>query len=186
MSNIKIILVGLITLLSVPVFSQSSPYLSALEIGPDIDIFFLQYNRKISAVDELVFGIAYQNSEITRMIAYPGSQQLFSLEAAYRRFIWEGFHVEGLILPQYLSCYENVNGKYTHGFGLVVELRLGYQFNFVSWEVPWYLSLQLFAGYRLINPKPQSFIHVDMGSFSADNGKFYTAPVPMFLFGFRF
>jgi len=59
------------------------------------------------------------------------------------------------------------------------EIRLGYLFNFDIFDVPFYVNCQWFCGYYLYNPKPQSFVEVDGGSF-------YISPVPMFLIGIKF
>ncbi len=150
----------------------------ALEFGPDIDIYFLQAALRASPRDELVLGAIYMNTAIAGLIPYPGEEQIYAFELGWRHFFWKGLHAEILLLPEWVVSREIGAGSPSAGFDLVPELRAGWQFNFKSWGVQWYLTLQWFAGYRLLNPKPASFKAVDGGSF-------YTSPIPMFLFGLR-
>ena len=151
----------------------------SLEIGPDYDIYFIQFCRKISSRDEIVLGVSYLNSSIGNLLGYPGDEQLYALELGYRRYLWRNLHVEFQILPQYVTCNDTIAQKSYSGFGLASEIRFGYLFNFNIFDVPFYINFQWFCGYYLCNPKPQSFIEVDGGSF-------YISPVPMFLAGIRF
>ena len=151
----------------------------SLEIGPDYDIYFIQFCHKFSSRDEIVLGVFYLNSSIGNLLGYPGDEQLYTLELGYRRYLWRNLHVEFQILPQYVTCNDTIAQKSYSGFGLASEIRFGYLFNFNIFDVPFYINFQWFCGYYLCNPKPQSFIEVDGGSF-------YISPVPMFLAGIRF
>lgn len=152
---------------------------SALEVGPDADIWFLQYNFRPDPNSEFMVGVVYLNTAIAHLIPYPGVEQIYAVEAGYRYFLIAGLHAEVTVLPQLVDCWEQGAGTRTVGWGLATEVRAGYQFDFVTFGQPWYLNLQWFAGYHWVNPKPAAFQQVDGGSF-------YTSPVPMFLFGFRF
>lgn len=151
----------------------------SLEIGPDYDIYFIQFCSKFSSRDEIVLGVSYLNSSIGNLLGYPGDEQLYALELGYRRYLWRNLHVEFQILPQYATCNDTIAQKSYSGLGLASEIRFGYLFNFNIFDVPFYINFQWFCGYYLCNPKPQSFIEVDGGSF-------YISPVPMFLAGIRF
>lgn len=157
----------------------SSPTLNAIELGPDLDIYFLRFARMVSPKDELAIGAIYHNTDIMDMIAYPGSVEAFALEAGYRRYLWRGLHAEAALLPQYTICRDTAGEELSSGLGVAVEARLGYRFAFRLAGVDWLFNLQFFAGYRLIDPKPASFVEVDGGAF-------YVSPVPMFMLGFRF
>jgi len=152
---------------------------NSLEIGPDYDIYFIQFCRKFSSHDEIVLGVSYLNSSIGNLLGYPGDEQLYALEFGYRRYLWRNLHIEFQILPQYVTCNDTIVQKSYNGFGLASEIRLGYLFNFNIFDVPFYINFQWFCGYYLCNPKPQSFKEVDGGSC-------YISPVPMFLVGIRF
>ena len=159
--------------------ANGGKYRNSLEIGPDYDIYFIQFCRKFSSRDEIVLGVSYLNSSIGNLLGYPGDEQLYALELGYRRYLWRNLHLEFQILPQYVTCNDTIVQKSYNGFGLASEIRLGYLFNFNISEVPFYINFQWFCGYYLCNPKPQSFIEVDGGSF-------YISPIPMFLVGIRF
>ena len=159
--------------------AKNNEYRNSLEIGPDYDIYFIQFCRKFSSRDESILGVSYLNSSIGNLLGYPGDEQLYALELGYRKYLWRNLHLEFQILPQYVTCYDNIIQKSYNEFGLASEIRLGYLFNFDIFDIPFYINLQWFCGYYLYNPKPQSFIEVDEGSS-------YISPVPMFLIGIKF
>jgi len=152
---------------------------NSINIGPMGDIFILQYGKKISDKDVLIFGVSYTNPAILNVIQYPGTEQIYTLELGYRRYIWRGLHAEFQLDPQYFLCTDTVENKDYNGFGLTPELRFGYRFDFRIAKVPFHFNIQWFAGYHIINPKPKSFQVVDGGSF-------YFSPIPMFFFGIKF
>jgi hypothetical protein len=78
--------------------------------------------------------------------------------------------------PQYFLCYEEVERKDYNDFGLTAEMRFGYKFDFKS---EFFINLQFFGGYHIINPKPDSFKEVDGSSL-------YLSPIPMFFLGYKF
>jgi hypothetical protein len=159
--------------------AKNSEYRNSLEIGPDYDIYFIQFCRKFSSRDEIVLGLSYLNSSIGNFLGYPGDEQLYALELGYRKYLCKNLHLEFQILPQYVTCYDNIIQKSYDRFGLASEIRLGYLFDFDIFDIPFYINLQWFCGYYLYNPKPQSFVEVD-------GGPFYISPVPMFLIGIKF
>jgi len=128
---------------------------------------------------QIVLGVSYLNSSIGNLLRYPGGEQLYVLELGYRKYLWRNLHLELQILPQYVTCNDTIAQKSYSEFGLASEIRLGYLFNFDIFDVPFYVNCQWFCGYYLYNPKPQSFVEVDGGSF-------YISPVPMFLIGIKF
>ena len=159
--------------------ADDNEHRNSLEIGPDYDIYFIQFCRKFSSRDEIVLGVSYLNSSIGNLLGYPGNEKLYALEFGYRRYLWRNLHMEFQILPQYVTCKDTIVQKSYNGFGLASEIRLGYLFNFNIFDIPFYINFQWFCGYYLCNPKPQSFIEVDGGAF-------YISPVPMFLLGTKF
>lgn len=159
--------------------ANDGEYRNSLEIGPDYDIYFIQFCRKFSSRDEIILGGCYLNSSIGNILGYPGDEQLYALELGYRRYLWRNLHLELQVLPQYVTCNDTIAQKSSNGFGLASEIRLGYLFDFNIFDIPFYINFQWFCGYYLYNPKPQSFIEVD-------GGPFYISPIPMFLVGIRF
>ncbi len=184
-SLIKSILVILFIFCVASVFAQPNDSLQinnlkrTIGIGPMGDIFIIQFGQKISIKDELIIGASYTNPVIINVIQYPGTEQIFTLELAYRRYLWKNLHLELQFDPQYFNCRDTVESKTYNGFGLTPEIRFGYRFDFKIKRIPLSFNLQWFAGYHLINPKPKSFQEVDGGSF-------YISPIPMFFFGYRF
>jgi len=156
--------------------SDAVPATRSVEFGPDGDIFFVQYGRALSPSDEIVFGAVYLDSTLLDLLDYPGEERLVALEAGYRRYLLAHLHVEVDILPQYVAYRDDTTESDGGRFGLAGEVRVGYRFDFRLFNAPLFLRLQWFAGYYLANPKPESFIAVDGGSF-------YTSFVPMFLLG---
>jgi hypothetical protein len=152
---------------------------NTINIGPMGDIFIIQYGRKISETNELIVGASYTNPEILNVIQYPGTEQIFTLELGYRIFLWRQLHAEIQIDPQYFYCKDTVENKTYNGFGLTPEIRFGYRFDFTIKKLPLFINLQWFAGYHLINPKPESFKELDGGSH-------YISPIPMFFLGIKF
>jgi len=152
---------------------------NSISLGPMGDIFIAQYGRKITAKDEFIIGASYTNPDILKMIEYPGTEQIYTLELGYRRYLWRNLNVEIQLDPQYFQCVDLVENKEYNGFGLTPEVRFGYRFDFNVAQIPFFINLQWFAGYHLINPKPQSFQDIDGGSF-------YVSPIPMFFLGFKF
>lgn len=152
---------------------------NSISIGPMGDIFIVQYGRKISETNELIVGVSYTNPAILNVIQYPGTEQIFTLELGYRRYLWRNLHAEIQIDPQFFNCKDSIENKTYNGFGLTPEIRFGYRFDFKIKKLPLFLNLQWFAGYHIINPKPKSFQDVDGGSF-------YISPIPMFFLGIRF
>lgn len=154
-------------------------HINSIEIGPMGDIYMLQYARKISSKSEIVTGGGYLNTAILDLIKYPGINKVGYIEAGYRRYLWKNLNAEFQFMPSYVSCNDTIEQKITKGFGLTTELRMGYRFEFNIRDIPLFIHLQWFAGYMIINPKPQSFIDVDGGSF-------YISPIPIILLGFKF
>ncbi|MFC2090352.1 hypothetical protein ACFLT1_06205 [Bacteroidota bacterium] len=154
-------------------------YKNSIEIGPMGDIYMLQYGHKLTPKDEIVLGGGYLNTAILDLIKYPGINKVFFLEAGYRRYLWRNLNAEFQIMPNYTSCNDTIEQKIYNGIGFTTEIRLGYRFEFNIKEMPFLIHLQWFAGYMIINPKPQSFVDVDGGSF-------YISPIPIILLGFRF
>ncbi|MCK9558957.1 MAG: hypothetical protein PHC43_04975 [Candidatus Marinimicrobia bacterium] len=152
---------------------------NAIAIGPMGDIFIVQYGRKISKTNELIVGASYTNPEILNVIKYPGTEQILTLELGYRKYLWRNLHAEIQIDPQYFNCKDTIENKTYNGFGLTPEIRLGYRFDFKIKKLPLFINLQWFAGYHLINPKPERFKKVDGGSL-------YISPIPMFFIGLKF
>lgn len=153
--------------------------LNSFDISPMGNIFIVQYGRKISKNSELILGTSYTNPAILNVIQYPGTEQIFTLELGYRRYFWRNLHAEIQIDPQYFNCEDTTENKIYNGFGLTPEIRMGYRFDFSIRKTSLFLNLQWFAGYHLINPKPESFKDIDGGSF-------YISPIPMFFLGIRF
>lgn len=60
--------------------ANDGEYRNSLEIGPDYDIYFIQFCRKFSSRDEIVLGVSYLNSSIGNLLEYPGDEQLYALE----------------------------------------------------------------------------------------------------------
>lgn len=160
---------------SVPISDQKN----LLALGPMGDIFIFQYSRNLATNAEFVTGVSYTNPAILNVIRYPGTEQIFTIELGYRKYLWRNLHVEIQIDPQYFDCTDTVEHKAYRGLGLTPELRLGYRFDFRLFHRPLFFNLQWFAGYHLINPKPKSFRDVDGGSG-------YLSPVPMFFLGIKF
>ncbi|MFC2129374.1 hypothetical protein ACFLQX_01195 [Bacteroidota bacterium] len=152
---------------------------NSIEIGPMGDIYMLQYVRRITPYDEIVVGGGYLNTAILDLIKYPGINKVAFLETGYRRYLWRNLNAEFQLMPSYVNCNDTIAQTITKGFALSTELRLGYRFEFSIKEIPFLIHLQWFAGYMIINPKPESFIDVDGGSF-------YISPIPIILLGFKF
>jgi hypothetical protein len=154
-------------------------YRNSIEIGPMGDIYMLQYARRVSSYDEIVIGGGYLNTAILDLIKYPGINKVSFLETGYRRYVWRNLNAEFQIMPTYAMCSDTVEQKTYQGFGLNTEIRLGYRFEFHLRNIPFLINFQWFAGYSIINPKPESFIEVD-------GGHFYFSPIPIILLGFQF
>lgn len=150
-----------------------------VDVGPMGDIFIVQYGRALSESAEFVVGASYTNPAVLGVIKYPGTEEIYTLELGYRRYLWKNLHGELQLDPQYFICVDTTENKSYKGFGLTTEIRLGYRFDFNIKEVPFFVNLQWFAGYHIVNPKPESFQEVDGGSF-------YISPIPMFFLGARF
>lgn len=183
--SIGILLILIFSLNTQQTYGQSvdnnsfNNYRNSIEIGPMGDIYMLQFTRKITSKDEIVLGGGYLNTSILDLIKYPGINKVSFVETGYRRYLWRNLNAEFQLMPSYVNCNDTIEQKITKGFGLTTELRLGYRFEFDIKEIPFLIHLQWFAGYMLINPKPQSFIDVDGGSF-------YISPIPVILLGFKF
>lgn len=152
---------------------------NSINISPMGDIFILQYNRMFAEKNELIIGASYTNPAVLDLIQYPGSEQIFTMELGCRRYLWKNLHAELQIDPQYFICRDTNENKDYNGFGLTPEIRIGYRFEFKVAKVPLCLNLQWFAGYHVVNPKPQSFQDVDGGSL-------YYSPIPMLFLGLKF
>ena len=153
---------------------------NALEFGPLIDIYFLRYGRMISLQDEVTLGLVYHNTAIGNMIPYPGNLWTVDWELGYRRYLWRGLYLEASVLPQWVVCNDTTAGIIYQGFDTALEGRLGYRFTFNLAGIIWLVNLQFFAGYRILDPRPLSFV-------SAGGGRFYPEiPIPMLLLGVQF
>ena len=160
-------------------------YKNSIDIGPDGEIYFIHYGRKLTAKDEIVIGSSYFNPSILNMIQYPGTLRSYTLELGCRKYLWRNIHLELQMDPQYVTCKDTVAQESYNGFGLVSEIRFGYRFDLNILKVPFFINIQWFAGYQLINVKPQSFRKVDAKGWGMGES-YYISPIPMFLLGIRF
>lgn len=150
-----------------------------IELCPLVDVWILQYARNLTPQDQLVTGIIYTNPEILGMLDYPGTIQIYTVEAGYRRFILAGLNAEVDVLASYVASYDEIEARDYNGFALTTELRAGYQFDFRLFSVEWFANVQWFAGYKVINPVSQNFVDVD-------GGHYYISPIPIILLGAKF
>ncbi len=151
----------------------------SFDIGPMGDIFILQYGYTFSRNNEIIVGLSYTNPSVLKAIKYPGYEEILTLELGYRRYLWKHLHAEIQLDPQYFKCQDTIANKIYHGFGITTEIRFGYRFDFEIAQIPFFLNLQLFSGFHIINPKPKSFQNIDKGSM-------YISPIPMFFLGYKF
>lgn len=159
--------------------TESYDFRNSLELGPMGDIYMLQYVHKINPNAELVVGGGYLNTAILNLIKYPGINKVTYIEAGYRRYFWRNLNAELQVMPTYVNCNDTIEQKIYKGIGLNAEIRAGYRFEFLIRRMPFFIHLQWFAGYAIVNPKPDSFQAVDGGSF-------YISPIPIILLGCKF
>ncbi len=156
---------------------------NSIEIFPVFEINMLQYGRRLSPRDELVFGILYYNPSVMNAFKYPGTQQVFAVEAGYRRYLWKGLNLEWQLYPTYSICEDRTTDTVIAGFGLATELRLGYKWKFELFELPLYINMQFFATYHLLNSRPQNFVDRDI---EAGTYPLALSPIPMIFLGMDF
>lgn len=146
-------------------------------ISPAIGIYGFHYNRRLSPNDELIFGLGYMNIQFDF-----GETHSPAIIFGYRRYLWRNLHIEYQIWPSYDWFYEKNDDKTYPSFDIWNEFRLGYQFDFVLWDNPFYFNIQWPFGFGLYDSnKPESF--KDYQS-KGDNRFFYQFPLPFL--GYRF
>jgi|AntAceMinimDraft_9_1070365.scaffolds.fasta_scaffold54057_2 hypothetical protein len=162
--------------------AENKLHRNAIELCPFVEVNILQYNRTISANDQLIFGFIYYNPSVMNAFEYPGDMKSFSVEIGYRRFLWKNLNFEFDVVPSYVSCYEANEEKTYNGLNLVSELRIGYQFDFSILKNSFFINFQFFGGYYFLDSRPQSFVDIDKANKLYP---FYVSPVPIIFFGMR-
>ena len=94
-------------------------------VSPFINIYGLNYNRRLGAADEIIFGLAWM--QIHYDFGHTNSPALIF---GYRRFLWNKLHLEYQLWPAYDNFYEKTEDRYYESFDIWNEFRLGYQFDF--------------------------------------------------------
>jgi hypothetical protein len=143
-------------------------------ISPLFNIYAVQYSYSLTVKDKLMFGLAYMN------IRYKsGYSNAPGLIMGYKRYLWKDFHAEYQLWPAYNAYYETNEKRYYRGFELWNEFRIGYTINFKMLSKPWYVNLQVLAGFGLLpGNKPQSLLN------QAKQEPLFVAPI--FFVGRRF
>src|SRR5271157_2744798 len=94
--------------------TNSSRFQNSFAIRP-IDLFLsiysIQYERQLYSKNEMILGLYYLRTNANS--TYPGFYQLSSPILGYRRYLWEGLHLEYLLLPGY-AMYDDTNQKRTN------------------------------------------------------------------------
>jgi hypothetical protein len=138
---------------------ENADYKHTIEISPlspFLKIYAIQYNYLVTDKSELMLGFAYANIEYDEDRSHAPTIIL-----GYRRFLWNGFHLEYQLWPAYNDYFETTEKKYYSGFELWNEFRTGYQFNFSLGNIPFTATPQLLCGFGLWpGNKPDSFIEI--------------------------
>ncbi len=135
---------------------KGKAYKNSLDFCPEypfVDVYAVQYSRELTIKDELMLGIAYLNQKYDC-----GHSNAGGVIVGYRRYVWQNFHVEYQIWPIYDNFYEKNEGKYYKSFDVWNEFRIGYRFDFMIFESPFYFNVQWPFGFGLYGSnKPESF-----------------------------
>jgi len=166
MKKLVLILTTIILILYGKAYGQNTDesqtnikYRHSIEISPLsplFKIYAVQYNYLLSEHNEIMLGFAYANIKYDK-----GRSHAPTLILGYRRFLWNGFHLEYQLWPAYNDYFETTEKKYYSGFELWNEFRTGYQFNFRLGNIPFTATPQLLCGFGLWpGNKPDSFIEI--------------------------
>lgn len=140
--------------------TQIEHYMHSIDfcpLSPVLGIYAIHYMRKINPRSEILIGPSYMN------IAYEdiGHTNAPGFIVGYRRFFWKNLHMDYQLMPMWDRYYEmNEDKIYPVGFDLWNEFRLGYAFDFLISEVPFFLNVQWPLGFILYSDsdaKPESF-----------------------------
>lgn len=163
--------------------SEPKTRLHSLEVFPVGEINLVQYARMLSSQDEVVTGIIWYDPQVMGVLKYPGSQRVLAGEAGYRRYLWQGLHLEAQILPQVHFLQEEGKTQVSLAGVLAAEVRLGYRWEFTLGDLCLFLNPQFFSGFYLADGRPEGFIQADR---NRGLHPLYLSPVPMIFLGLRF
>jgi hypothetical protein len=151
--------------------------------------YYFEYGHRIDLKDAFIVAIDFGSSGSTvhfpdfwNTIPYPGHTDNISVVLGYRRYIWEGLHIELDLLSGANSYYDTDNSFLSRGWsGLGAEIRIGYELDFDIFKIPLLLTIQAQLTTEIINGlyEPENFKNI--GS--------QTSPIlffPACQFGFRF
>lgn len=137
--------------------AAAEPHPNAIDvspISPFVRIWAVHYERKLTAKDELITGVAYTNIKYDS-----GRSHAPTAIIGYRRYLWRGLHVEGELWPSYNWFYGYDAMTYFNGFELWNENRIGWTFDFSISSVPLYVDVDWAMGWGLYgdDSKPQEW-----------------------------
>jgi hypothetical protein len=148
--------------------------LEASPISPLFDIYALQYLHGLGSNGEGILGLAYTAVEYDF-----GRNHAPTVILGYRHYFWRELHAEYQLWPAYNFFYGKDEDRYYNGFDLWNEFRAGYAWDFRFRGQPFYVNLQVLAGFGLYEGnKPESFRE------EAEENPLFVAPV--FFLGWRF
>jgi hypothetical protein len=131
---------------------------------PIFNSFALVYSYDFINPFGVIIGMWYSYATTTPSIylEYPGAVQTIAMVTGFRWYIWRGLHIEVQLLSGYNRFYEDNEEKYYHSFGIYNEYRFGYKFDFMLFDIPFFVNVQWPVGFNLFDTnRPESFKEVD-------------------------
>jgi hypothetical protein len=153
--------------------SRSAHALEFSPMSPMFHIYAVQYAYHFDEKNVLIAGLSYADipqkpaeemqpswmdvvitpNTMTKDIGVNHSWTLF---VGYKRYVWNGLHLEYQLWPGYNAYWSNTEQKYYRGFDLWNEFRVGYTVDFGN--SPFYANLQYLIGFALVRGnKPADF-----------------------------
>ncbi len=156
-------------------------HVNSIALRP-IDLFFsiyvAQYERQLTTADEIIVG-AYDLRGTTALFGppYPGTYELYSPLIGYRRYLWRGLHVEGVLLPGYAVYHDTTESSTRHSIELWSEVHAGYRFELALGAAALFVTPQILAGFCFYKSnEPSSFRSVDRDHPAFRLPDLYVAP----------
>ncbi|TVQ16842.1 MAG: hypothetical protein EA361_03585 [Bacteroidetes bacterium] len=135
--------------------------------SPLFNIWAVQLAGEFSPRNEWMLGVAYMNIQYDS-----GRSHAPGLIVGYRRFLWQGAHLEYQLWPAWNAFYEKNEQQYYKGLELWNEFRAGYVWDFRVGNQTFSLIPQVLAGFGLLpGNKPESFIQ------EIENDRVFVAPI---------